>query len=126
MTEDIKEKTIEWFNDIAELCGKLTSGNVSHLAATIKGKAIRSAEFIEKHCCDSPWISVEEQLPPYDEVVIVHYYNGRSMFGEIFAHGEMFSHRTEDTYVFKDKYNFCIYCDEIITHWMSIPKLNKK
>ena len=37
MTKDIKEKAIEWFNDIAELCGKLTSGNVSHLAATIKG-----------------------------------------------------------------------------------------
>lgn len=49
MTKDIKEKAIEWFNDIAEMCGKLTSGNVSHLAATIKGKALRSAEYIEKH-----------------------------------------------------------------------------
>ena len=49
MTKDIKEKTIEWFNDIAELCSKLTSGNVSHLGTTIRGKAIRAAEFIEKH-----------------------------------------------------------------------------
>ena len=119
MTEDIKEKAIEWFNDIAEMCGKLTSGNVSHLAATVKGKAIRSAEFIEKHCCDSQWISVEEQLPPFNESVIVHYDNGNSNYGE------MFSLRTEDVNVVKDNHDFCIYCDEKITHWIPIPKLNK-
>lgn len=47
--QELLEKSVQWFNDIAELCSKLTSGNVSHLGATIKGKAIRSAEFIEKH-----------------------------------------------------------------------------
>ena len=119
MTKDIKEKAIEWFNDIAELCGKLTSGNVSHLAATIKGKAIRSAEYIEKHCCDSPWISVEDELPPYGEVVIVHCKDESPIC-------ENFSHRTEDVNVVKDNHDFCIYCDEIITHWMPIPKLNEK
>ncbi len=44
-----KEKIIQWFNDIAEMCSRLTTGNVSHLGATIKGKAIRAAEYIEKH-----------------------------------------------------------------------------
>lgn len=74
---------------------------------------------------DNMWISVEDELPPFDEVVIAHYNNGRSMYGEIFEHAEMFTHRTEDTYAVKDKNNFCIYCDERITHWIPIPKLNK-
>ena len=43
------EKAIGWFNDIADMCKRLTTGNVSHLGATIRGKAIRSAEFLEKH-----------------------------------------------------------------------------
>lgn len=47
--QELLEKSVQWFNDIAELCSKLTSGNVSHLGATIRGKAIRAAEFIEKH-----------------------------------------------------------------------------
>lgn len=113
-----KEKAIEWFNDIAEMCGKLTSGNVSHLAATIKGKAIRSADYIEKHCCDSPWISVLDDLPPYDEVVIVHYEDEVQI-------GEMFSHRTEKAYIKKDNHDFSIYNNETITHWMIIPIIKK-
>lgn len=68
---------------------------------------------------DNMWISVEEQLPPFNESVIVHYDNDD-------MGGEMFSIRTEDINVVKDNHDFCIYCDEIITHWMSIPKLNKK
>lgn len=47
--QELFEKSIEWFKDIADLCLRLTSGNVSHLGATIRGKAIRSAEFIDKH-----------------------------------------------------------------------------
>jgi len=93
----------------------------NNLIAFEKG-FIRGAEWL----LDNLWVSVEDELPPFEEDVIVHYDNGRSMYGEIFKHGEMFSHRTEDTYAVKDKYNFCIYCDEKITHWMPIPKLNKK
>lgn len=119
MKKDSKEKAIEWFSDIADMCGKLTSGNVSHLAATIKGKAIRCAEYIEKHSCDNPWISVGDELPPFDEVVIVHYEDETQI-------GEMFSHRTEDEYVIKDSHDFSTYNNEKITHWMKIPKLNKK
>lgn len=69
---------------------------------------------------DNLWISVEDELPPFEEVVIVHYDNGGHMYGE------MFSHRTEDDYIIKDKYDFFIYFHEKITHWMTIPKLNKK
>lgn len=47
--QELWEKSVLWFRDIAELCYRLTSGNVSHLGATIRGKAIRAAEFIEKH-----------------------------------------------------------------------------
>ena len=42
------ESAISWFEDIAEMCAKLTSGNVSHQGASIKGKAIRAAEYIKK------------------------------------------------------------------------------
>ena len=44
--ESLLEKSVQQFSDIAELCSKLTSGNVSHLGVTIRDKAIRSAEFI--------------------------------------------------------------------------------
>ena len=42
------ERAISWFEDIAEMCAKLTSGNVSHQGASIRGKAIRAAEYIKK------------------------------------------------------------------------------
>lgn len=41
------DSAIYWFEEIAEMCAKLTSGNVSHQAASIKGKAIRAAEYIK-------------------------------------------------------------------------------
>ena len=44
-----KEKAIRWFENIADECDKLTSGNVAHLRAQIKGIAIRSAEYLTKH-----------------------------------------------------------------------------
>lgn len=44
-----KEKAIRWFENIADECDKLTSGNVVHLRAQIKGMAIRSAEYLTKH-----------------------------------------------------------------------------
>lgn len=44
-----KEKAINWFENIAEECDKLTSGNVAHLRTQIKGMAIRSAEYLKKH-----------------------------------------------------------------------------
>lgn len=46
--EGMLESAISWFEDIAEMCAKLTSGNVSHQGASIRGKAIRAAEYINK------------------------------------------------------------------------------
>lgn len=46
--EDMLERAISWFEDIAEMCNKLTTGNVSHQGVSIKGKAIRAAEYIKK------------------------------------------------------------------------------
>ena len=43
-----KEKAIRWFENIADECDKLTSGNVAHLRAQIKGMAIRSAEYLKR------------------------------------------------------------------------------
>ena len=43
-----EEQAIKWFENIAEECDKLTSGNVAHLKAQIKGMAIRSAEYLKK------------------------------------------------------------------------------
>ena len=40
------EKAIKWFENIAEECDRLTSGNVAHLSAQIKGIARRSAEYL--------------------------------------------------------------------------------
>ena len=42
------DSAISWFEDIAEMCTKLTSGNVSHQGASIRGKSIRAAEYIKK------------------------------------------------------------------------------
>ena len=46
--EGMIESAITWFDDIADMCTRLTSGNVSHQGCTIKGKAIRAAEYLRK------------------------------------------------------------------------------
>lgn len=50
--DDLLDKSIGWFKNIANLCDRLTAGNVSHMAATIRGKAIRAGEYIKKHIND--------------------------------------------------------------------------
>lgn len=50
--DDLLEKAKGWFTDIASLCERITPGNVSHMAATIRGKAIRAGEYIKKHIND--------------------------------------------------------------------------
>lgn len=51
--KDKLKKAIRWFENIAYECDKLTSGNVAHLRAQIKGMAIRSAEYLTKHSQES-------------------------------------------------------------------------
>lgn len=45
----LKEKVIKWLDSIAEEAGRLTSGNASHLGASIKGRATRGKEYILNH-----------------------------------------------------------------------------
>ncbi len=49
LDSDITAKTIDWLRDIADLASRLTSGNVAHMGCTIRGKAIRCYEYIQKH-----------------------------------------------------------------------------
>lgn len=46
--ESMIDSAITWFEDIAEMCSRLTPGNVSHNEAAIRGKAIRAAEWLTK------------------------------------------------------------------------------
>lgn len=39
----------EWFEEIADRCSRLTSGNVSHDSKMIRGLARNSAEFVNSH-----------------------------------------------------------------------------
>lgn len=50
--DPLLEKAIHWFKNIVGDCELLTSGNISHQRATIKGRAIRCAEYIRKHIND--------------------------------------------------------------------------
>ena len=49
ITDELREKIIKWFNNIAEEADVLTTGNVSHKKEMIKGMAARSAEFVERY-----------------------------------------------------------------------------
>ena len=72
--EELLDKTIIWFEEIAESAQYITTGNLSHEIATMRGKAIRCADFIKKHITDehpkNPWISVKERLPKTDDDII--------------------------------------------------------
>ncbi len=59
------EKAILWFNNIAESAKKLSAGNVSHLAPTIAGMAIRAAEFFEKRPLEAPEVDLEGRVEKY-------------------------------------------------------------
>lgn len=49
ITDYLRDKIIKWFNNIVEEADVLTTGNVSHKKAMIKGMAARSAEFVERY-----------------------------------------------------------------------------
>ena len=63
--EQATEKAIRWFEAIADECDKLTSGNVAHLKAQIKGMAIRSAEYLTKHSQESVSEDLEKASEEY-------------------------------------------------------------
>ena len=47
ITDELRDKIIKWLNNIAKEADALTTGNVSHKKAMIKGMASRSADFVE-------------------------------------------------------------------------------
>lgn len=49
ITDELRDKIIKWFNNIAEEADCLTTGNVAHKKAAIKGFAGRAKEFLIKH-----------------------------------------------------------------------------
>lgn len=49
ITDELRDNIIKWFNNIIKEADTLTTGNVSHKKAMIKGMAARSAEFVEKY-----------------------------------------------------------------------------
>ena len=49
ITDASRETIIKWINNIAEEADVLTTANVSHKKAMIKGMAARSAEFVERY-----------------------------------------------------------------------------
>ncbi|MBQ9340052.1 MAG: hypothetical protein IJS13_06950 [Paludibacteraceae bacterium] len=46
---DMLQMSVGWFRDIADLASRLTTGNVSHMGCTIRGKALRCKEYLNKH-----------------------------------------------------------------------------
>ena len=49
ITDELRDKIIKWFNNISEEADVLTTANVSHKKAIIKGMAARSADFVERY-----------------------------------------------------------------------------
>ncbi|MBR1525231.1 MAG: hypothetical protein IJ640_01040 [Prevotella sp.] len=45
---DMLQKSVGWLRDIADLAARLTTGNVSHMGCTIRGKALRCKEYLQK------------------------------------------------------------------------------
>jgi hypothetical protein len=70
--EELLGNAIYWFKAITEDLARVTTGNPSSNIASIKGKAIRAYEFLEKHSSDSPWKPADGvDLPEYDREVVV-------------------------------------------------------
>lgn len=46
---DLKDKLVKYFSTIEDMADELTTGNVAHKKAAIKGVARRAKEFLIKH-----------------------------------------------------------------------------
>lgn len=47
--QDLKDKLVKYFTTIENMAEELTTGNVAHKKAAIKGFASRAKEFLIKH-----------------------------------------------------------------------------
>ena len=49
ISPDLKDKLVKYFTTIEEMADELTTGNVAHKKAAIKGFAGRAKEYLNKH-----------------------------------------------------------------------------
>lgn len=82
-----KEKAIRWFENIADECDKLTSGNVAHLKAQIKGVAIRSAEYLTKHSQEPASEDLKKEIEKY----FAQWYQGATNEGCVNSESQLVS-----------------------------------
>ena len=69
-----------------------------------------------EYALSNKWISVEEYLPEYDELVIV-------VFGD---DDYALSHRSNNSNALTDKNGFCNYGYKDVLAWMPIPKFETR
>lgn len=79
-----------------------------------------------KNSLQNQWISVEEDLPPYDKDVFVRFISRFPNNTDEFEIGYCTRWRTLDKSVKTDSKGFSIIGDMEITHWMMIPTINKE
>lgn len=69
-TNELMEKAINWFNEIAAMCAKLTSGNVSHIGPNIRSSATAASEYLEKQK-SMLWHDATEKPEKKEEAILV-------------------------------------------------------
>jgi len=85
------------------------------IASAAKESALQMAQWVLSH----QWVRVEDELPPLEKDVIVNF-KWRNI------ENKRFGHRTDRPEVITDKNGFATFNDdEIITHWMPIPPMEK-
>lgn len=114
----IEEASIEYTMETRPMC--IAGDTFADMAIEInKNPAfISGANF----ALQNQWISVEEDLPPYDKAVI-----GIDYMPELAWDDQtiIFVHRSNNPEVVTDKNKFCVYPPSFckVTHWMPIPQL---
>ena len=106
--KEIDEAFVATIESILQICEKITTGNVSHNIATIKGKCREMMQFYHEFPA-SPWHSVADgDLPKKDGRYIVMAQNG-------------YCHTCK--YKTDSRYWDTIGYQSDIAYWMKIPKL---
>ena len=107
----VEELTANVLTDITEAIGKTDDAFLGLTLANIAVKITAILVEINK----SPWVSVKDELPPYDVDVLVSNENEPNKI--------WFSHRIEDPSA-KTEENGFLNCFRI-THWRKIDKLGE-
>lgn len=113
--EQIEQKAMQIADDGIKIIEKFNPKNPPNFYDGAYHGAIEMSRWL----LENLWISVEDELPPFEEEVIVY---AICDIGPI----QFFCHRSNNPNVVTDKYGFCVYNNDKITYWMPIPKLNKK